>query len=706
MASISSTINLIDKMSAPMRGIISVLRQTIDVLDSVDRATDRGFDTSKIYEAKIAVDKINREYQEIVEGIRKAGNSQTELNTKIKNGSNSIENFGQKSTGIVSTYISLQGLKKAMDLSDEIAQTKARLDLMNDGLQSTQELQDKIFASAQRSRTDYLATADVVAKLGQRAPEAFATNDETIAFAENLNKLFVISGASQQEISSASLQLTQALGSGVLRGEELNAVFEAAPNVIQTIADYLDVPIGKIRGMAANGEITADIVKNALLSATDDINSEFNQMPMTWEQVWTGICNQVISVTQPLLNLINVLAQNWSVISPIVIGIATVVGLYTAALIAHKAITAITAIAEEVANYKRAASTLALASAHGVNAASLGTEGAAAALASAGLTTESVATAAATASQTGFNAALLACPITWIIIAVIALIAIIIAIAAWIAKTSKVADNAFSVICGWVNVAIQFFKNFGLEVANIALGFWEVMKTCWDNVKIAFHNVACGLKSDWYNLLATILAVVSAVCAALNKIPFIEFDYSGIVNKANDYADKAAAATKSKQEYKSFSNTFSKGHSTFDAFEKGWSKDAYNSGAAWGNEKWSKISKFKDDLTGGKNNLTGDTNNANLAKLASAADNTAANTADTAKNTNKVANSVAASSEDLKYIRDIAEQEIINRYTTPQITVNMTNNNSINSEMDIDGITAHLTTKNEEEMYAVAEGVY
>ena len=110
-----------------------------------------------------------------------------------------------------------------------------------------------------------MATADVVAKLGQRAGDAFDSSGEVVQFAENLNKQFVIAGASQQEIASASLQLTQALGSGVLRGEELNAVFEAAPNVIQTIADYLDVPIGKIREMASDGQITADVVKNAML---------------------------------------------------------------------------------------------------------------------------------------------------------------------------------------------------------------------------------------------------------------------------------------------------------------------------------------------------------------------------------------------------------------------------------------------------------
>ena len=182
--------------------------------------------------------------------------------------------------------------KSFLGMADQQTQITARLNLMNDGLQSTAELQDMIYASAQRTRSEYATTTQVVAGLGQRAGNAFSSNAEIVQFAENLNKQFKIAGASQQEISSASLQLTQALGSGVLRGEELNAVFESAPNIIQTIADYLGEPIGSIREMAADGQITAEIVKNAMLKATDKIDAEFRQMPMTLAEATTchAIC--------------------------------------------------------------------------------------------------------------------------------------------------------------------------------------------------------------------------------------------------------------------------------------------------------------------------------------------------------------------------------------------------------------------------------
>lgn len=211
-----------------------------------------------------------------------------------------IENTNKSAKGLLSTIKKIAAATGAMVLTkmflstaDAQSQVNAKLDLINDGLQSTEALQDMIFASAQRTRTSYLDTANVVAKIGQNAKDAFTNNAELIQFAENLNKQFVIAGASQQEIASASLQLTQALGAGVLRGEELNAVFESAPNIIRTIADYLGVSVGEIRELAADGAITAEIVKNAMLSATDEIDKNFRDMPMTLSQAFTVGKNEI-----------------------------------------------------------------------------------------------------------------------------------------------------------------------------------------------------------------------------------------------------------------------------------------------------------------------------------------------------------------------------------------------------------------------------
>lgn len=277
-------------------------------------------------------DRLEAQLVRIAQNTARAGNEQDRHNQKIRQANNSAGKLLSTVRRIVAVAAGFTIGKQFLGLSDKMTQTSARLNLMNQkfevpenqevpinvalngadqigamnsGLQETERLQELIYQSAQRSRTSYLATADVVAKLGQRASDAFSNSEEVIAFSENLNKMFVIAGASQQEISSASLQLTQALGSGVLRGEELNAVFEAAPNVIQTIADYLDVPIGKIREMASEGMITADIVKNAMLSATDEINTQFEEMPTTWGQAWIQMKNAALFAFDDVLSKMN-----------------------------------------------------------------------------------------------------------------------------------------------------------------------------------------------------------------------------------------------------------------------------------------------------------------------------------------------------------------------------------------------------------------
>lgn len=248
----------------------------------------------------------------IDDGIRKSVSSteeltdaQQEYNSRINEGVNNGNKLMQKLSGIASVYGAIRGIGFATDLSDEMTQTTARLNLMNDGMQTTAELQKMIFESAQRARAAYGDTATFVSRLGQQAKDAFSSNDEIIAFAENLNKQFVIAGRGQQEIAATTLQLTQALSSGVLRGEELNSVFENCNAVIENIADYMNVPIGQIREMAADGEITADIVKNAVLSATDDINAEFEKMPMTFEQIWQSFKNKALFAFQPVLTRMN-----------------------------------------------------------------------------------------------------------------------------------------------------------------------------------------------------------------------------------------------------------------------------------------------------------------------------------------------------------------------------------------------------------------
>lgn len=233
------------------------------------------------------IEKFSQGMESGVEGIQRAVEEQERLTEETQQTESATSSLVKAIRDLATVAGAVKLTESFLSMADEQAQIKARLELMNDGSQDTDELQDMLYNLAQRTRTDYSSTASMVAGLGQRAGDAFSSNAEIIQFVENLNKQFAIAGASQQEIASASLQLTQALGAGALRGEELNAVFEAAPNIIQTIADYMGKPIGSIREMAAEGEITAEIVKNALLSATKNIDEQFLQMPMTLAQAFT-----------------------------------------------------------------------------------------------------------------------------------------------------------------------------------------------------------------------------------------------------------------------------------------------------------------------------------------------------------------------------------------------------------------------------------
>lgn len=651
MAGISTAINIADRMSGPIFSIINAMDLMIDTMSSVDTATSQGFDAAKIDETRRALDLANAEMQEIYNGIHRNTQEQQEFNNTVRQGTSAVDSMGDRITGMVSAYVGIQSAGKLVDLSDEYTQTAARLNMINDGLQSTAELQDKIFASAQNSRAAYLQTADVVAKLALRAGSVWESNEETIAFAETLNKAFVVAGASQEEMNSASLQLTQALGSGVLRGEELNAVFEAAPNIIQTIADYLGVSIGEIREMASEGQITADVVKNAMLSSAEEIDAQFQSMPMTWEQVWTGAMNQLLYASQPLLQFINLLAQNWSTLEPIVLGVAAAVGLYVIALGAYKAVTA------------------ASAAAGAVHAASMAMQ--------------SGVTFTATAAQYGFNAALLACPLTWIVLIIIAVIAAIYALVAAFNKATGSSISATGLIAGaFAVLAARVMNNTVIPLQNMFAMFANFIGNLFNDpvaaVKVLFYDMA-------QTVIGYILNMARAIETIINKIPGVQVDITSGLD--NFYSQIEDASQKVKD-------------------ESGWVEyvqkmdfidysDAANAGYEFGQGIEDKIGGF---FGGDLNGMGIDTGafGTDMSDVPGGVNDIAQNTKD----------SVDISDEELRYLHDLAEQDVINRFTTAEIKVDMVNNNNVSSQMDLDGIVDYVATGVYNAMEQAAEGVH
>lgn len=698
-----------DNANAELEQLRMQLNQAIQEQNSLNQAM-QNMDVSAANDAYL---RLSQTVGNTERYIRDNVDEQGRFNQEISAGTQQANELTNTIKRAVAAYVSIQTVGKALNISDELVQTTSRLNMMNDGVQTTAELVNMVYAAAQDARGSFSQMADVVARFGNNAKDAFSSSEEVVAFADLIQKQMTIAGASTQEAANAELQLSQALGSGVLRGDELNSIFEQAPNLIQNIADYLDVPIGKIREMAADGELSADVVKAAIFSAADDINSKFNEMPMTWGQMWQSMQNTALIAFQPVLQRLNDLANseafqtfiqgaieamatlanillnvfdlavsigtfigdNWSIIAPIVYGIV-------AALIAYIAISAI------------------VAAINGVMAIAEGVKAAAQMMATG-------ATFAETAAQQGLNAALMACPLTWIIMLILALIVVIFAVCNAIAKMTGIANSGFGVITGGVNVVIQFFKNLGLTVANIALGIGNAIAALASNMMTAFHNAICSVQSWFYNLLSTALSVIEGICSALNKLPFVEFDYSGISSAADDYAAKASEAAGNKEDYQSISDAFNEGFTTFDAFQDGWASDAFNAGAAWGDGIADKVSNFSLSDVFGQTDIpnVGDyTSGFNDAIANSGVGDSIGNIDD---NTGKIKDSLEVSEEDLKYLRDIAEQEAINRFTTAEINVDMSGmQNTVNSGDDIDGFMTKLTDSVNEAVDNMTEGVH
>lgn len=709
MGTIRTAIALYDGVTSPLQSMHKAMGVVLNTFESMQQASGRAVDTTAIREAREEWAKAGTAFDAIEENIRNANNEQQKFNNSIRGGNNSANGLLSTIKKIAVAAGGIAGINKVLNISDKLASTKARLNLLVDDGGSVDVLEQKIMASAQRSRSAYFDTASAVAKLGLNAGNAFNGDmDQVIAFMEQVNKQFVIGGATAQEQSNAMIQLTQAMAAGALRGEELNSILDGAPGIARAIEKYMGIAEGSIKTVAQEGKVTAEVVKNAMFAMADETNAKFNSMPKTWAQIWAGMKNKALSMFAPILTKINqianstkfqqvttalinglagvanvasslldilisvasVIVDNWSWIQPIIMGIVAAMLIYNGVALVTNAIMGIQATAKAV----HAAATA----------------------------MEAGATFTATVAQQGLNAALLACPLTWIILLIIAVIAAIYAACAAVAKFTGIANSGFGVICGGIMVVISFFKNLGLSVANIALGIWNALGACASNIGTAFHNVISNVQGWFYNLLSTALTVVAGICEALNKLPFVEFDYSGITSKASEYAAKSAEAYGNVEEYKSVADAFNEGMSTFDTFQDGWAADAFASGAAWGDGVADKVSGMFDFSA--LDSMGADSLDA--FNLGNDLDSIYGNTGDIANNTAATADALDIAEEDLAYLRDIAEREAINRFTTAEIKVEQHNENHISKDADLDGIMDAWANDFAEKLEVSEEGVH
>lgn len=682
MGTIRTAIQVNDMMSQQFRAMNMAMSTVIDSFQTLQDATGEAVDVGALEAAQRELQQVEANFNEIEREIRQAENAQENLNRDIRKGDEAASDLMRTVGGIAATYLTLQTLGNAINISDEMTNTIARLDMMNDGLQTTEQLQKMIYNAAQRSYGLYSETADLVAKLGMNASDAFGSNAETIAFAELLNKQFVIAGTAADGISAATLQLTQALGSGVLRGEELNSIFEQAPNILHTIADYLDVGIGQIRELASEGQITADIVKKAMFAAADDINQKFDSMPLTFEQLWTSFKNEALMAFQPVLQQLNDLANSERFAGFIN---SMIDGMYLLA----SAISWVYEIASSIGSYIYDHWSI-------LGPIILGIAGALSVLA-ATLIVVRLWILLATAAQWAYNAAMMANPIGLVIAAIVLLIGLFIAVIQAINHFAGTSISATGVVVGVFLAALSVIANMFIYLWNVAV---EVFAT--------IYNIAATLTEGLVNLFSGDLGAIGRMFVQLGDhvlgilesiAKAIDFVFgSNLAESWGGYRDSLAAWSAEnlgENEYKmNRMNASDFQLKTFDTFA------AYEFGYDWG-------ANLKDNLNFSDFDFSSpalDSMDLNLQSLAGDFKGLENAGKDTAGNTKKMADSMEMGVDDLSYLRDIAEREAINRYTTGNIKVEMKNENHINSELDIDGVIDRFGERAEEVVEQLAEG--
>lgn len=684
------------------------LNQAVQEQENLNRAVEN-MDVQAANEAYLRLSQtVGNTERYIRDNVDEQGRFNQEINEGVANADNLMNTI----KGAVAAYATIQTVTKALDLSDTLTSTTARLNLMNDGLQTTQDLQNMIYLSAERSRGAYQATADAVSKLGLMAGDAFGSSEEIVAFMEQVNKQFTIAGTETAGIEAAMLQLTQAMGSGVLRGEEYNSILEQAPNIIQAIADYMDVPKGQLKDMAAEGQITADIVKAAMFAAADETNAKFESMPMTFSQIWTSFQNTALMAFQPVLNRMNeiansdafqnfvnnaitglstvagialeifdllvgvasAVADNWSWLSPIIYGVAAALVVYYTALGIYNGI-------QLISNGIKAAAALQ----EKIHAASLAME--------------TGATFAATAAQYGFNAALYACPITWIIILIIALIALFYAAVAAVNKFAGTSVSATGIICGAFMVALAFIGNIFVALWNLVVDVFVLIYNLVAEVANFIGNVftdpigaVCRL---FFGLADTVLGILQALASAIDAI----FG-SNLAGSVQGWRDSLGGWV---------DETFGKGDEVMAKMNADDMKlGRFEYGAAW-DAGYNFGEGIDESISNFDPSSLFDTNVPSASDYSDLSNYTAGigdGVGDIADNTGSIADSMDITEEDLKYLRDIAEQETINRFTTAEITIEQTNHNTVSGKIDLDGVVDGLTDAVNEAVDIIAEGVH
>ena len=725
MATISSTIKMMDRLTGPVIAMANAMRNLVTELEAADNKSinPEGMDQLKsniaraTAEARLLQEELLRAGQRTEENDPK----QRQWNASISQGKNAMDGLMGKLKTALGLYALMNAGKKLINLSDEVTTIDARLNLIVDTKAQKENLKNAIYQSAQDARVPLNDFANSVAKLGQLAGDKFANNGEIIKFNNLMAKSFKISGASAQETAAAMYQLNQAMASGRLQGDEFRSIRENAPMLAQAIAKSMNVSMAELKKLGAEGKITADVIKNALFGMEGEINNSFKNMPMTWSDVWTKASNTAIRALNPLLVYINRLANSERMqgfVSGIVKALG-VVGSITTAIFSGLAKVAAFMYDNwgfiEPVIYGVAAALLYYAAAQGIAALTTGTgvlaiiaKGIALAAQIIAEYAAIVATEGLAAAQTTLNAAVWAFPGTWIAAIIVGIIVVVIAAAIAIAKWATGTQTWAGVIVGalyWVGaVFYNILASIVLHVGTTLAAIWNGFAATANFVGNVMRDPASAFINYVKDMALRALDILKGFAGAVDKVIGTGFantieGWKGhvqgvattLTNKYGNGQYKEIVQRKTAKDFgmdwdrKSAGGAFSKGRAV---------------GGTWANGLGNLGDMFKID----PNNLGGGKDYD--PSKGKDPDGVGKNTGKTADNTGKMADSLDDTEEEMKYLRELAEQEHINQFTTAEIKVEMNNENNISSGTDIDDMIRKLTEKLENAMHRTASGVY
>lgn len=705
MATIRSQMVLNDGISGVLKRITNGLSTTLNAFEQVQRASGRAVDVTQIQAARAALAEANRDVDNMAEAYRRAAQQEEVLNRGLRNGASAADGLLGKVKGIVTTLAAGAGAKAVLGLSDQLASSSARLSLIVDDGGSVDALEQKIMASAQRSRASYLGTMQTISKLGLQAGDAFNSNDELIRFTELLNKNFVIGGSSATDQAAAMYQLTQAMGSGRLQGDEYRSIIENAPMLAGAIEEYMrnvQGATGAMKDWSSEGLLTADVIKAAVFNSADEVEARFQQMPMTWGQVWTQMQNKAIAAFDPVLSKLNQVANSErfeTVTDGIVSGLATiaaVAGVVLDLLISGGSLVVdnwswLEPIVWGLVTAFVAYNTVALIT-NGLNAATALAEG----VKAAALAMSTGATFAATVAQYGLNAALLACPITWIVLLIIALVAAFYAAVAAINHFAGTSLSATGIVMGAFAVAGAFIINLILGVVNFVIGIgvelYNLIATFANFFANVFNDPVGAIINLFAGMFDFILGIVQSAASLIDTVLGTDMS-SAVAGFRNTVATKVEEIVGDQVEVMEKLNA---SDYQIQRIEYG---DAWAAGNSLG--------RGIEDAVGGLFNFDLGAAENYGADSPFALDDISNNAALTAANTGATADALTATTEELEYLRDIAERDAINRFTTAEVKIDMTGmQNRIEGGADLDGVISALTDGFTEALLTAAEGVH